>query len=130
MKTTQINAEIKSTREKMVALKACMKDASISISDRKTYYSAYLSAATYLLKLESVKPNHDMVIAQKAMEFIGTAIIITKKAKDLVVGDITALNGIVTSVTIDGNKVMLTIKYPSGNFRAYIWDSSLIIRLK
>lgn len=63
MTSAQVNTEIKNTREKMAALKSCMKDKSLSAFDRSEYYRAYLVASTYLLTLEAVKPAHNLTIA-------------------------------------------------------------------
>ena len=63
MTGAQINSEIKATRVKMMSVKDCMKDKSISVVDRKVYYSAYISASSYLLQLEAMKPSHNLSIA-------------------------------------------------------------------
>lgn len=63
MKGTQINSELAQTKEMMDLLFACVKDKSLSISERNKYYSEYLQTSTYYLKLQQVKPQHTFTIA-------------------------------------------------------------------
>ena len=57
MTTTQINTEIKNTKEIMNKLMACIK------SGQKEYCKEYLEVSAYYLKLNQVKPNHNLTIA-------------------------------------------------------------------
>jgi hypothetical protein len=62
-------------------------------------------------------------------EFEGTAIIVIKKAKDLVVGDVTALNGSILHVSAGSRITTLDVKYPSGTLRKFTWKNNQSVRL-
>lgn len=64
MKNIDINAEINTVKIVMENLLACVKDAAVSTSDKKKYYSDYLQQAAYLLQLQRVKPAHSMTIVR------------------------------------------------------------------
>ena len=57
MTTAQINTEIKNTKEIMNKLMACVK------AGQKEYYKEYLEASAYYLKLNQLKPSHNLTIA-------------------------------------------------------------------
>lgn len=57
MTTTQINTEIKNTKEIMNKLMDCV------ISGKKEYYKEYLEFSAYYLKLNKLKPSHNLTIA-------------------------------------------------------------------
>ena len=57
MTTTQINTEIKNTKEIMNKLMACVK------AGQKEYYKEYLEISAYYLKLNQVKPTHNLTIS-------------------------------------------------------------------
>ena len=57
MTTSQINTELKNTKELMNKLMDCIQEG------KKEYYSDYLKASAYFLKLSKFKPSHDLSIA-------------------------------------------------------------------
>lgn len=57
MTEAMINSEIKTTKEIMSKLMDCIK------SGQKELYKEYLEISTYYLKLNQVKPNHNLIIA-------------------------------------------------------------------
>ncbi len=63
MTTTEINTEIKKTKEMMDLLFACVNDKALPIADRQEYYNDYQSLSVYYLKLNAEKPSHELSIA-------------------------------------------------------------------
>ena len=63
MTEAQINKEIEKTSKLMDKFLACVKDVSLSKEEKENYYSEYLKVSTYFLKLNQVKPNHNLKIA-------------------------------------------------------------------
>ena len=63
MTQSQINIEIRNTKEIMNNLMNCVKETNITIEDRNTYLSDYNKLAVYFLQLNQVKPNHNLTIA-------------------------------------------------------------------
>ena len=57
MTTSQINSEIKNTKEILSKLKKCIKEG------KKEYMQDYTNASAYLLRLNQVKPNHSLLIS-------------------------------------------------------------------
>ena len=56
MTDAQINSEIEKTKLLMDKLKACVEEGKME------YYNDYLSTSTYYLKLNQVKPKHNLKV--------------------------------------------------------------------
>ncbi len=62
MTQSQINLEIRNTKEIMNNLMNCVKDHKISKEDRINYLNDYNKTSIYFLQLNQVKPNHNLTI--------------------------------------------------------------------